>query len=278
MLRLLAVSDIHHSLLDNQLIDALKQELAKRDSTSVDYVLCPGDFLNLKDEDQQSDERVSEAEQQVHQMCATLSQFGTVLLVPGNHDPHTMFDGTFDTPSNVVNVHGTSVEIAPNLNVVGFGGSPEALQDSSVRWTGYPFQSQAEAAAAFAASNVEQHVNCNTILLTHVGPATSSTCIDTRDLRKHDNRGVISCGLDFLDALLVESESPPFLLVHGHVHNAAGFVKSNNTRVLNPGALKCGNFALVTLRHQETGTWQLGQVTMIDINQSYDALFSPPSK
>lgn len=95
------------------------------------------------------------------------------------------------------------------------------------------------------------------ILMTHEGPAGSPTTVDF----DHDGTGVIlSCGSEAIAKLIRENQGTDdddgeeegvkrhiVAAVHGHSHNSAGMSSIGNVKVINPGALCDGNFALLTL-------------------------------
>ena len=100
------------------------------------------------------------------------------------------------------------------------------------------------------------------ILMTHEGPAGSPTTIDF----DHDGTGVLlSCGSEAIAKLIRENQGTDgeeeekeeeegkgvkrhiVAAIHGHSHNSAGMASIGGVKVINPGALCDGNFALLTL-------------------------------
>lgn len=89
------------------------------------------------------------------------------------------------------------------------------------------------------------------ILMTHEGPAGSSTTIDF----DHDGTGVtLSCGSEAIAKLIRDNQGPDegvkrhiVAAVHGHSHKSGGMSTIGDVKVINPGALCDGNFALLTL-------------------------------
>ena len=190
-----------------------------------------------------------------------------VLYVPGNHDPPAMFAAEDDA-----NVHGRVLQLAPGLHVAGWGGSVQAVEAGQVVWQPYPCPDEALPArlehlqAAVAALPDSDRV----ILLTHNGPAGSSTALvtgpdpnslTTPGLRAND----IYTGSAALRALLTApaTQARCVLNVHGHTHQALGLARLGGVPVLNPGSLPyTRSFAHLTLvRSTPTSPWNLDAVS-----------------
>jgi Icc-related predicted phosphoesterase len=95
------------------------------------------------------------------------------------------------------------------------------------------------------------------ILMTHDGPAGSSTAIDRTTKM---NEGDILFGSPYLYNLLKEDKGKKIIAnVHGHVHDGSPADKiTDGVRILNPGSLKFGEFAeLILRRDKDTGVWRV---------------------
>lgn len=92
--------------------------------------------------------------------------------------------------------------------------------------------------------------------MTHDGPCTSATAIDKYTRM---TEGTIHFGSQHLFEYLKENQGKVVVNVHGHAHDAAPMDKINNVRVVNPGSLRDGEFAELTLKENADGTWRVAQ-------------------
>jgi Icc-related predicted phosphoesterase len=126
------------------------------------------------------------------------------------------------------------------LVLIGFGGSlPAYDENKQKRWKGYPYKSEEEFEKEF--SVVEEKIKIlvqkkkSIILVTHVGPSSSSTTI----YHKNINESKIYSGSETLSKFLKEdiSQQNIFLNLHGHTHLGDGKQNICKVQVINPGSL-----------------------------------------
>lgn len=94
--------------------------------------------------------------------------------------------------------------------------------------------------------------------MTHDGPHFSATAIDKTSKMK-DSKNILF-GSEYLYELLKKDEGKRFLAnIHGHAHDGAPCDKiTDEIRIMNPGSLKYGEFAQLTLaKDPSTGRWKV---------------------
>jgi hypothetical protein len=159
--------------------------------------------------------------------------------------------------------------------VAGFGGSTPALRGGDEVWSGFPYSTEAEAAAVLdgevipaVSSAAENSEVDQLLLLTHVGPDGSGTARVWRDT----SQAPIDSGSQALSQRVRQPslQQSVVALVHGHTHAGGGRSHVGLVPVFNPGPLRDGEYALLTLEHsvddggmalesgRGTGTEQLG--------------------
>jgi Icc-related predicted phosphoesterase len=89
------------------------------------------------------------------------------------------------------------------------------------------------------------------LLLTHVGPDGSGTALCYRDTAAPP----IRTGSTALRGFLCRADMQQLLVcaVHGHTHAGGGRGHIGAVPVLNPGPLRDGEYALLTLRREAAG-------------------------
>lgn len=265
-LRILLISDFHESY-DN--IDKLA-EYIRAHYIVYDTVIYLGDFLTLdnpsKAEEQQG---LRDVEDILGLLSAKLNNGEKVLYVPGNHDPLALFSRAQAVTEHGVLLHNRLVKLCtkdesgcPPVVLHGFGGSSPGFQDGKVVWAGFPFETESDLAARFYAKRgtVEPVPECSVgknlkavptgergigteasiIFVTHQGPENSSTVIYTKE-----EVPIYSGSRTLFDA--IKKNNNVVAHMHGHTHDAWGFCKIKQCTVVNPGSLKYGRCALVTL-------------------------------
>ncbi len=80
------------------------------------------------------------------------------------------------------------------------------------------------------------------ILLSHIGPYECHTTVDS----VAEEGKQIFMGSRKVQSLLTEKDRI-VVNIHGHTHNSPGEAQVSNTQVFNPGAVKNGNYATMTL-------------------------------
>ena len=93
------------------------------------------------------------------------------------------------------------------------------------------------------------------ILMTHDGPRGSATTQWT------DQDGTLTFGFQCLSDLLLKQKNRILFNVHGHCHDGAFQCALNNeVQVYNPGSLKNGKFASISIIKHE-GKWKMLSAT-----------------
>eukprot|EP01105_Mastigella_eilhardi_P005153 TRINITY_DN16932_c0_g1_i1.p1 TRINITY_DN16932_c0_g1~~TRINITY_DN16932_c0_g1_i1.p1 ORF type:complete len:323 (-),score=64.65 TRINITY_DN16932_c0_g1_i1:152-1120(-) len=308
-MRLLAVGDVHGSL-------CALSELAKwvaATNVQLDAILCTGDIITLDNKDCPNHEQICACEGHMSNIVGMLEGIcGRVFYLPGNHDAPTCFAAdTTARPkltNNSVCMHSISLQLAPQLVLVGLGGSiPARKGDDEIEWGAYPYKSDSDlrvaleklpfpvvaatdAKATAAPTPIAAHIATaapqdtsstaanaprlplyaastplvdhirpedDILLLTHVGPFSSSTTVD------QVSTPAIYSGSIALDDRIRSLNAHILLNVHGHTHNATGLCRVGQVNVLNPGPLMRGEFAIINLEKRvDLEHWRVCSIEM----------------
>ena len=273
-IRILLISDIHLNKSNVAKVD----EYIKANKVRVDHLWAPGDFLKMKEKDNDDEKLVEEGEKDLIDLLAQIRKIHPFpVIIPGNHDPNTLFfteSEKYFKFGECVNIHKKlyRVEGESNLFMAGFGGSVPALCENEVLWEGYPYSNEEEFAkeynafidAVIADKKEVMKTNKSVVLFTHNGP---SMCSTSMDWRKNDETKVIECGSSsILRSLLNEKLRDRIICnIHGHTHAGVGQGHiGNGVPIINPGSLKGGemnhNFALLELAQMKDETWKVSSV------------------
>jgi Icc-related predicted phosphoesterase len=284
-LKILLVSDIH---LNFDFLEKLKEwQLEKK---LFDYIFCTGDMLNLKYPEQEKNEVIAESEAQIGSIISYLENMSlNVIYIGGNHDPKSLFEA--ELPNLTIkstNLHKKYHKLANDLYLVGLGGAIPAVESqykltdkgfkpyidvtNTVPFPGYPYNDNHEKpdyaksdkmyrddlnnlwkTVRAEISEINTTPNIRFIFLTHNGPFYSSTTIG------ESKEKCAYMGSKGLDEFLKENASV-FLNIHGHTHSGLGYINFSHYSVINPGALKEGNFAVLTLWRDHVDEWKIGNV------------------
>ena len=162
------------------------------------------------------------------------------------------------------------MKLAPDLNVVAYGGASPGTVEGEVIWKGFPFETDTPLETAYEKlllkdeglqfkkeeNNESLQIKrgkekdaklvsdkTSLILLTHCGPSFTST---TLHQRKNDKP--IQSGSEGLRKVLTTEKAQNHVLlnIHGHTHSGVAMHRLENVSVLNVGALKFGRFGFVT--------------------------------
>ncbi|RGB43517.1 Metallo-dependent phosphatase-like protein [Rhizophagus diaphanus] len=184
----LIVSDIHYRL-DN--IKKLQIWLIQKDRLKeIDFIIACGDLVNGTPITTEKDK------QEFQEVISALKCFDKPLYyIPGNHDPDTSFlpqdqkdnlNQTNDERPITKNFHNESVQLAPGLSIVGFGGSIDGVLRNSpetVIWPACPENTETFLAERLPIL-IDQVNNDDIILVTHFGPfKTGTTDVDMYPLQ-----------------------------------------------------------------------------------------------
>jgi Icc-related predicted phosphoesterase len=292
-LKILLVSDIHKSL---DYLEKLK-EWQVANKQLFDYIFCTGDLLSLTYPNLEKNDVIAEAEADISSILSYLENMClNVIYIGGNHDPKSLFDSN-DTPTltiKSINLHRKSLKLANDLYLVGLGGAVPTIESNlkvadkkftlfsdisnKVTFPGYPYNDNHDNPDYAKSDNLYgddlnglfKHVSttvgeANTtkgikyILLTHNGPFYSTTSVGTFDGK---------CGYmgsKRLGEFLQQNNNDVFLNIHGHTHPGYGLVNFNKYSVVNPGALKAGNFAVLNLKRDSLDEWKIANVEFIKL-------------
>uniref|UniRef100_A0A1D1XPM3 Uncharacterized protein MJ1162 n=1 Tax=Anthurium amnicola TaxID=1678845 RepID=A0A1D1XPM3_9ARAE len=258
----LIVSDIHYRL-DN--IKKLQIWLIKKDRLKeIDFIIACGDLVNgIPPLTTEKDK------QEFCEVISALQDIGKPLYyIPGNHDPDTSFLPSNDQDqvenlnkdgeenSIAKNFHNESVQLAPGLSIVGFGGSTDGVLRNSpedIIWPAFPKNTETLLSERLPIL-IGQVENDDIILVTHVGPSKTGTAdVDMYPLQPSK---AIESGSEVLRDMIA-SRSPLWpdepskqyitLHIHGHSHYPFGLSHIGQTMIVNPGALRDGRFAILSL-------------------------------
>ena len=180
-----------------------------------------------------------------------------IIYIPGNHEANCMYSNGIAVPY-ALNLHKTSVKLDENLAIIGFGGSPPGMKEEKgvwiPVWESYPHDSHESFDKDFT-TFVEQEMakyapDTNLIVLTHVGPANTSTGITPS--------GIYS-GSKGIEEFLNKYNKQAVCAIHGHSHDCQGMVRKYDAdcMIINPGPAAFGKFAEICLEKTTEGRWKL---------------------
>ena len=286
LLRVLLVSDVHNS---SYMFDNVKA-FAKDNKVKYDYVFYLGDFDSLNIDEQYNETIIAESIQAIHHMLVLLETISkNVYYIGGNHDPLVLFkDNAPQLGKYAINVHKKYIPLKEdnNLIIAGIGGSvitvgsitetkvaEYKIQNYDMKvYEGFPY-----IASTYKESDelyghtinellglLEPEINNNNkqiILLSHCGPFNSCTS----NVTKH-NKSLYTGSLK-LQELIYKYNHNILLNAHGHAHLAYGCqVINNTTTIVNPGSLRKGRFAEITLgKGVNDHKWSIKSINLIKL-------------
>ncbi|CAB4406408.1 unnamed protein product [Rhizophagus irregularis] len=254
----LIVSDIHYRL-DN--IKKLQIWLIQKDRLKeIDFIIACGDLVNGTPITTEKDK------QEFQEVISALKCFDKPLYyIPGNHDPDTSFlpqdqkdnlNQTSDERPITRNFHNESVQLAPGLSIVGFGGSIDGVLRNSpetVIWPACPENTETFLAERLPIL-IDQVNNDDIILVTHFGPfKTGTTDVDKYPLQSsyaiESGSKVLRDMIASRSPLSPDESSKQYIMlnIHGHSHYPFGLSHIGQTMIVNPSALRDGRFAILSL-------------------------------
>ncbi|KYQ93708.1 hypothetical protein DLAC_05095 [Tieghemostelium lacteum] len=258
-LKILIASDIHLA------IDNIKKlgETLERKIDEIDYVFLPGDLCNFDPKNCDNSELVSACE---GEMSSVISAFENIfykktIYLPGNHDAKTTLlnDVKPKLTSFSENIHKQCFRIHNDIVMVGLGGSLPGYQDGKERWVGYPYQSEDQVEKDLK-STVQAGKDSGLIketdkilLFTHMGPYYSATTID----QVESPSSPIYSGSKSINSFILANQSKILLSIHGHTHHSLGMNRVGKTYVVNPGSLRTGHYAILTLEKYLNELWRV---------------------
>ena len=267
-IKILLISDIHLNASNVQKV----HRYLSANKIKIDHLWAPGDFLKLKDADNDDEKKLEDAETALVELLGEIKKIHpNPVIIPGNHDPKTLFnseDEKYYKFGECVNIHSRvyRVEGETNLFMAGFGGSVPALCENEVYWTGYPYADEEAFSKEYGPfieeviGHKEIETDHSVVLFTHNGPAMCSTAMDWR--LKDENKVILTGSSSITKSLLNEKLSDKLICnIHGHTHLGVGQGFVGDVRVINPGSLKGGkfnhNFALLDLVQMKDTTWKV---------------------
>ena len=104
--------------------------------------------------------------------------------------------------------------------------------------------------------------NNQIILISHSGPFSSTTSTSI------ENNKIIYSGSFSIDKLLMQNNKIFLANCHGHTHRGKGMAKLGLTDIINPGALKSGDFSKIKLKKDKNthGEWRIDKIEKFQIN------------
>ncbi len=103
--------------------------------------------------------------------------------------------------------------------------------------------------------------NKQIILLSHSGPIWSDTSNTFTQGR------VKYCGSQNLQNIINLNSNKILLNIHGHTHKSIGLMNLFNYKIVNPGALRKGNFGEIILRiNKSINKWEVKSIQLKKIN------------
>jgi Icc-related predicted phosphoesterase len=123
---LLLLSDIH---MNKKNVQAVVEWYA-RERPPISYILLLGDFHNIDNWSEAPDEKHLE---DVRELLAPIDGLGIpCFLIPGNHDPPSMFVDGARLGTHIENIHNRVVSLREDLQILAFGGSVPGLLNQTI--------------------------------------------------------------------------------------------------------------------------------------------------
>lgn len=208
MLRILALSDIHGR---TRYIKLLKNRIDKE----IDYIIVAGDLTHFG--------TLNDAERILEILREALNT--PILFVPGNCDPKELLNVN-NIGRDILNIHEKITRIDEYL-FFGIGGSTITPFNTNIEFTEDEINNKL--------TSIKNEDHRRLVMVTHSPPygildkTLAGINAGSKTLRK------------FLE------EKHPLLWIVGHIHEARGMVKKNNTILINPGPLSKGYYAYITI-------------------------------
>ena len=211
-MRILVSSDFHGNGLAFQKVASEAQGL------KVDCLIICGDITNFG------------SAKQAENLLSNFRELKMpVIFVPGNCDLPSVLEVEAE---NFFNIHGKCIELE-NYSFIGVGGSPLGPLHTPLEF------SEDEIADLLTVAFSKCSQNKRLILISHTPPL--NTRLDLAFNGEHIGSRSVR---HFIE------EKAPIAVFCGHVHEAIGIDKINETVVVNPGPAKYGYYAIVEIERE----------------------------
>jgi len=254
-LRVLLLSDIHsHGANFNKLAEWLKAF-----KPNYDMVFVLGNISNMLNNLRNNPIAENQATEQLVSTFKFLKDYinNPIVYIPGNTEPTAIYSYALELPE-AMNLHKRAMQIDDNLILIGLGGSLPAKKEEKDILEGYPYEKAEDygkdLASCMDAAEKTFGPNVSYLLLTHIGPAESTTT------EVYLNNDTVNGGFKEFAAILKEKN----IVGHVHGHSVAGEGLSKpfgpSKPVINPGGFVNGRFGELSLRRDVTGKWKVADV------------------
>jgi len=220
-MKILSISDFHGN------VDVLEPLAIKAGEINPDVIVFSGDIVKGSlHREEKSDLALYF---KFYEVINSIKK--PVFVIPGNMDApaERYFKVIMESEAvyeNIICVHGRSIRAGRDMCIGGLGGEVTLNERDDALMLKFPAWE-----AKYLLGNLAQEES-DKILLFHTPP------ISTVDMEQGKHKG---CGIV---NELIKSLAPKFAFC-GHAHNARGKDTIGDTLVINPGALKYGNYAIV---------------------------------
>ncbi|ELP83493.1 hypothetical protein EIN_377180 [Entamoeba invadens IP1] len=260
-IRIAVMNDIHNSM---EFIARFLQYWALK-KIEVDYLIVCGDICDVRGVDQSDPQIVQDKIDVGKRIIAELEKAcPTVLYVPGNHDPTTLFHNSMthsvQLSENSVNLHRCVYHLAENLVVVGCGGSIPQYDKHICHKEGYPFENdeqfkkQLDEIMPDDGEIPTTKMTDSIIVVTHCGPSCSHTA-----LKFSHKKSMLQTGSPSLSSKVENSIYRKRLtcVLHGHTHNSRGLVNHEMVPIINAGSIKVNQYFVTLSLREIKGNWKI---------------------
>ena len=288
-INILLISDIH---LKNYQIDLIENYCLKN-NIHYDFVFYMGDFDTLKLNEQTSEKKTNKSIENIKNILQLFEEkiSKNFYYVSGNHDPIFFCRKDYNITNFAKNVHKKIYLLIDNLYITGIGGAIPSFKSKKeyfyhsfkfkekdykkIEFKGFPYTNNyddvnykesdlnylKEIKDIFDDWEKNYKNNKNKLIfLSHSGPIFS----ETANCLKKKKKKVEYKGSEQLQFILNKNKENVVLNVHGHCHRFKGVTNINGIHVVNPGALKKGNFCeLVLIKKDEK--WKMKKIEFKNI-------------
>ena len=277
--KILVVTDIHDD------IEKVKLLIEKVSSTKFDFIFCCGDVVSVPIDKNDDDEVTKEYIIKLKNIFTELEKLGSVLWVPGNHEPGIYFNENIEeVTKNSFNLHKKIKKLDENLYIVGLGGSVPIMTgrqwkhnfvlfkdlnlEKDFKYSGYPYNvtpndfSKSDDLFIKDLNETEEKAkkeggeNVQILYLTHIGPLYTSTNTIV------ENGEVLYLGSKTFGEKFLKEQNG-LIIIHGHSHTAEGYITLKTDRhIFNPGCCCEGHYGIIDIKKGKNGKWGIDSCTI----------------